>query len=58
MNEKMIPFFFPLISQLVWFVPQNFNQKFEAFKQHNDPKFRNFVVLTVREAEAVLTLLE
>ena len=52
-KDNLIPFFFPILNQLVWFNPLFFNQKFAAFKQHNDPKYRNFVVLTVDEAKAV-----
>ena len=57
-NEEMIPFYFPILNKLVWFVPQRFNQKFAAFKQHNHPNFRNFVVLTIDEGKAVQQLLE
>ena len=52
-KDNLIPFFWPIKNQLAWFNPLNFNQKFAAFKQHYDPTFRNFVVLTVDEANAV-----
>ena len=57
-EDNFIPFYFPLLGELVWFNHQLFNDKFANFKQHNDPKFRNFVVLTVAEANAVLNLLQ
>ena len=56
-KDNFIPFYFPLLNRLVWFNHKFFNDKFANFKQHNDPKFRNFVVLTVLEAHAVLNLI-